>query len=258
VSGTPSDTPSAAPMTAERAYLMAGFAALLVLLVLLSDRALSVAGLITSAIGSAGLLFRWRGAAGFLLLTLTVVLFLVPGRPPGWLGRDGDLILAAAALTYLLAQTRLNTFDEHAPKLPRPGGEDGGAELGRGLMVLAGCLGAAVVLWAWLPDGPVAFQRWVSTVAAVGPPALRTGEQAMPDFERVFPINRTVWRLLQLVWLAAVVWAVAAGVLNVLAARRMGEERARVLLTDLGWQEARRELERMGTWAARRRGRGGR
>jgi hypothetical protein len=228
---------------AVRSYLLICFAALFVVVPCLAERGLEWWCLMPASIGCLTLLAKWNHGPPLVLLSLAGLLGMPASgylyRQPRWSRYQTpstmDFFLCAAVLAYVLAHFRfLSLTNRIFPANSRQRDADALSRRSADLvalwemallpLVLPLFLGLAVMLWSWLMDGTPPLEA----------PA-------------------TLWRMLQLVWLALVFLATAGGVAHYLRRSTATPEESLLYLQDQLWRHTRREQGTIHRWLTWRR-----
>src|SRR6185437_2312766 len=116
---------------AVRNYLFAGFAALVMIFLVMLSKNSDVGGLTLALLGAAGMLFRWLAAPSLVLLLLLYFLLFPFGLPPAYTDRNelrngflrvSDVLLAFSVIVYLASHYRIYGMTTQAmPLEPRFG-----------------------------------------------------------------------------------------------------------------------------------------
>ncbi len=247
---------------AARNYLFTGLASLLVVAAVLFLRGGLVAALLPTAIAVLGLIARRTAMPGvFLVLVCYFALFpfgipfLGPGLSdiPGSHFRLIDLILAGAVLSYLAAQFRLYTLTHQGmpPDVPpalrkqgdkpptRPGSLVPPEEVGRMFAAVGACALVGQIAWLLVSELRPEFRQF---------PPVRAAAPAATNAQYV--AAEPLYRFLMLAGLSTVVVVPAGLAFWYWRLTRLGPAEVRAVLLDVGWREARRELNRQEKWRA--------
>lgn len=255
---------------AVRNYVIAAFAALGMIFLVLFQQGSDLGGLLIVVVGAAGIALRWVAAPVFVLLVLTYFMvfpFGIPGEAfeNRWEIADArfrvpDLMLAAAVLVYVACQYRIFGFVHQAvayegavrrsdePPTRRPPALVTSAELGTLFAVTGVVVVAAQLVWLVansievVPTGEFPL-RWVGSERS-----LRRGEPPGG-------LSAGGTRFVVLAGLLFFVVVLARLVFGYWRLRTMGPAEGAMVLLDSGWAETHRErvrLERWRVWGRKR------
>jgi hypothetical protein len=235
-----------------RYYLFAGFTGLLVVWLILMDR-FDLFALAPAAIGALGMIGyaipdrfgaisrrlhrprQWIPPLVLLMVVLLTALFETSFHTPEM--EFGDVVLAAAMLTYLVSQYRLFSLGSAAfppdtrPRPDRPIGDEPELrpdslmnvnELFWMILVVIQSLIMGLIIW------DLVSTNW------------RLGETSA----------ETRWRFVSLMWVLGLGALVLVGFFRILRNYRMSEDEARMVLQDTLWTETRGDQRRIARWMA--------
>jgi hypothetical protein len=234
-----------------RAYVAIGAAALVLLALILAERASLSIGIIVLLAGLIGSML----ALGPILVIVTTAIVVNFSSSMTWPFVDGsatDGLICAAVLAYALAHYRLQSLLSHLypidPRDREPASSEKwiaswrrrgrlckhhrtpdmvtGAELVGAAWVLSACVIGAHLIW-----------RFVSSDS--GNPGL----------------HPPIWRVVVVIWLIGGSGLVAYAVLTYLRIRGDTPEEAALYLQESAWQQTRREQRRLNRWLVWQRGR---
>jgi hypothetical protein len=241
-----------------RGYLVTLVAALAVVAVALFQRGQLLAAVVPLFLALPGLLFRWTGIPALVVLAICYLLAFPTGIPLDQAAfaqvrtshlEVTDLLFVSAVLCYLAAQYRLFALTVRAvpadrprqyvrqtdPELRRPADTVTEVEI---QWVFGGIMAAVLggqLLWLGLTDLDVDLTQF-PPVQPVQPAP--TGVSTLPSrfvlFAAFFGGIAVVARLVFWYW----------------RLHRLNGDEGRLVLTDIGWAETRRETARQETWRA--------
>ncbi len=235
----------------ERDYLLLSLASLLVIVVVLVEQGLGLWSAIPLVMGAIGVLIPGSISVPFVLLGILFLISLQPWIVGVWFGWDTEpawplvLIMAAAVLGYVAGHTRLLTIRRFAVP-PDPRRElSPKAERARRRWLLPMTAAKRPGL---LPSGEIvrllvtvpvfvlfAFLIWLNVVLE------RHGNPIFP------PI---LWRIVVLIWSAAIVLLLLYTVLAYLRQALASREQSLLYLQDQLWSATRGEQRRIHSWTA--------
>lgn len=250
-----------------RTYVVAGLAALAMLFMFLFQEGGPVGAALLTVIGIAGLILRWPAAPGLVLLVLGWFLLFPFGVPDAYERRWEideahfrvmDLVLVAAAVVYIACQYRVLALAQQSmppeagmrrrgeKPARRPPGLVRRGEFIRLLYLVAGTVIVGQLVW-WVATsievdaGESIPFRWADTSRS-----LSSRREPIPPGARSPEATRFM-ALAGFVIFTALLGRLVFGYWRL---RAMGPAEAALVVQDAGWNEARREPDRIEKWRA--------
>ncbi|HXD87853.1 MAG TPA: hypothetical protein VN641_15275 [Urbifossiella sp.] len=244
---------------AVRNYLFAGFAALVMVFLVMFSKNSDVGGLTLALLGAAGMLFRWPAAPSIFLLLLLWFLQFPFGLPPAYsdnrelrygLLRVTDVLLAFSVVVYLASHFRIYGMTTQAmPVEPqfgswrpqpirRPATMSRGNEVVRFLYLAGAAVLAGQFLWLLT----TAFE-----IDVAGDFPLQVADE-VPRWRRGGDFALWYARMLVILGLGFFGTLLARLVFGYWRLRRLSAAQGRMMLQESDWTETRRERVRIEVW----------
>jgi len=246
---------------AVRNYLFAGFAALVMVFLVMLANGSDVGGFMLAVLGAAGLLFRWPAVPTFFLLFLLYFLVFPFGLPPAYEDwtelrhgslRVADVLLAFSVVVYLASHYRIYGLTAQAlPHEPRAGRRRSkpvkrptdlirAGEIPRLLYVAAGVVIAGQLVWLIA----ISFQIDVNADFP-----FYYADPALISFRRPFSeLPLTLMRMMVLFGLGFFGVLLARLVFGYWRLRLQSAAEGALALQEAGWSETHRERVRVELW----------
>lgn len=243
--------------------MFAAFASLAMIFLVLFQQGSDLGGLLIAMIGTCGILFRWTAAPAFVVLTLMWFMVFPFGLPTESFRnafeivegrfRMADVFLVMAVLTYVVSQYRIYGLIYQAvavegairrkdePPTRRPTSLVRSTELGVMLAFSAGLVIVGQLIW-W-------FANAVEVVPAEDFPLKLSEPRRSPlQYESREGISSGGSRFYVLLGLLFFGTLIARLVFGYWRLRMMGPAEGGMILLNGGWDETRRERDRLEKW----------